>query len=110
MNGDWIKVEENRDNKSDAVLIVGDTMEYMTGIPATPHRVVHENGTRMSVSFHTYARPDAKLESKFRSSIFVRDLYDRKRTKNRTIKSVSNIFDKKNEQDISKMLKKFLVL
>ena len=116
LNGDWIKVEENRDGKSDAVLIVGDTMEYVTGIPATPHRVVHESGTRTSVSFHTYARPDAKIKSKkVDDTILVRDLYERKRTKNRAIKSVfkDNVVFKKQKDmadDVSNMLKKFLVL
>ena len=116
LNGDWIKVEENRDGKSDAVLIVGDTMEYVTGIPATPHRVVHESGTRTSVSFHTYARPDAKIKSnKVDDTILVRDLYERKRTKNRAIKRVfkDNVVFKKEKDmadDVSNMLKKFLVL
>ena len=106
-------MEESQDGyTSDAVLIVGDTMEYVTGIPATPHRVIHEDGSRQSISFHTYSRPDAKLfkhgSTTKNESIYVRELYDKKRTKNITIKGIFKKLEK--TKDITGALKKFLVL
>lgn len=103
----WVRVEEmSSDGRiGDAVLIVGDSLEYITrsAIRATPHRVVHKDGLRVSASFHAYALPDAE----FSIGRTAADFYRQKRDRNTIIRKVYN---QSNQSDITSRLKQFLVL